>query len=93
MHECVSHHQRERAVAAAEMILGQGGWCVLEVCADIPNQRWEPQVVIFDAVPESVADAVGEEIERQPQRDARLTGCDRRTLRPLPAMGAHLCYV
>lgn len=86
-------YEREQARAAAAWILDQGGWCVFEVCVDVPAQRWEARVVIFDLVPEAVADTVAEEIEYEPDRDARLTGCDRRTLRPEPAIGAHLCYV
>jgi hypothetical protein len=40
-----------------------------------------------------VADAVEEELEYEPQLDARLAGCDRRTLQPDPSKGAFLCYV
>ncbi len=50
-------------------------------------------MVIFDLHPEAVADTVAEEILYEPELDARLTGCDRQTLRPDPGMGAHLCYV
>jgi len=84
---------RSHAAAAAQVVLEQGGWCVLEACVDIPGQRWEPRVLICERDPEAVADAVGDEIEREPGLDARLAGCDRRTLRPDPGMGAQLCYV
>ena len=86
-------HDRSLVIAAAQSILEQGGWCVFEVCTDVPGQRWEARVVIFNLLADSVADAVVEEIEYEPCNDARLTGCDRRTLRPDPEMGAHLCYV
>jgi CBS domain-containing protein len=82
-----------RAVAGAQSILDQGGWCVLEVCVDVPAQCWEARVVIFGLVAEAVADKVATEVTYESERDARLSGCDRRTLRPMPAMGAHLCYL
>ena len=89
----MASYERERTVAAAGFVLEQGGWCVLEVCRDVPRQRWEPQLVLCERDPEVVADALEAETERQPGRDARLSGCDRRTLRPAPSMGAELCYV
>ena len=66
---------------------------MFEVCVDVPAQRWEARSVIFITSAESVADAVEEEIEFEPELDARLTGCDRRALRPAAEMGAHLCYL
>jgi hypothetical protein len=84
---------RPRAVAAAQSILDRGGWCVLEACVDIPRQRWEPRVLIFDLVADAVADAVEAELCDDPSCDARLTGCDRRTLCPDSALGTYLCYV
>jgi CBS domain-containing protein len=86
-------YDRFQAVAGAQSILEQGGWCVLEVCVDVPMQCWEGRVVIFSHDAEAVADNVAREIMYESGRDARLSGCDRRTLRPDPAMGAHLCYV
>jgi len=66
---------------------------VLEVCTDVPRQHWEARVLIFDRVAEAVADAVAEEIAYDPEYDARLTGCDLRTLGPEPGLGAHLVYL
>lgn len=86
-------YQRSDLVGAAQSILDRDGWCVYEACVDVPAQRWEARVVIFDRVAEAVADAVLTEIELEPEHDARLTGCDRRTLCPDVAMGAHLCYL
>jgi hypothetical protein len=83
----------ERALAAAGQIIQNGGWCVLEVCVDIPRQRWEPRVVIFDLSSEAVASEVAQQIDYEPARDARLAACDRRTLRREPGAGAYLCYV
>lgn len=59
----------------------------------MPEQVWEARLLMFDRVAEAVADLVDEEVGAEPQLDARLTGCDRRTLQPDPGMGAHLCYV
>lgn len=78
---------------AAQAILDQGGWCVLEECVDVPSQRWQARLLIFDRVADGVAEVVGFEVAADPDHDLRLTGCDRATLRPDPAMGAHLCYL
>jgi hypothetical protein len=86
-------YERRQAIEAAEAILRQGGWCVFEVCVDVPLQCWEARVLIFDVTAEAVADAIEEEIQVEPTLDARLTGCDRRRLRPEPTMGAYLCYL
>jgi hypothetical protein len=83
----------DRATAAAEQIIQAGGWCVIEVCIDIPGQRWEPRVYVLDRAPAAAARKVGEQIEYEPERDARIAGCDRRTLLPDPAMGSYLCYL
>ncbi len=84
---------RKNARAGAQAILDAGGWCVLEFCIDVPSQRWEVQLLIFELQAEAVAGVVSQEIHAEPGRDARLTGCDRRTLRPSPEMGVHLCYL
>lgn len=86
-------YERSLALDAARSILAQGGWCILERCVDIPRQRWEPRILLFDLTPEAVVDAVQEELELEPEHDARLVGCDRRTLRPEPEMGAYICYL
>jgi CBS domain-containing protein len=86
-------YRRDLAVRAAESILSGRGWCVLEVCVDVPSQLWQARIVIFDLVAESVADAVQDELELEPMLDARLTGCDRRTLKPDPDLGAFLVYL
>jgi hypothetical protein len=89
----VPRYERERTVEAARSIIDGGGWCVVEACVDVPSQQWEVCALVFDLVPESVADLVQEEIEFEPGLDVRLTGCDRRTLRPEPGLGAALCYL
>ena len=65
---------------------------MVEACLDVPEQVWEARILIFNRLPEAVADAVAEEIDFI-EHDARLTGCDRRTLTPDPEMGAPLCYL
>ncbi|MEA2146601.1 MAG: hypothetical protein QOG59_2188, partial [Solirubrobacteraceae bacterium] len=57
-----------------------------------PEQRWESRTLFFDRSPVAVADALALEITYEPQFDARLSGCDRGTLRPVPGMGEFLCY-
>jgi CBS domain-containing protein len=86
-------YDRSRAVEAAQSILDQRGWCINEACVDIPRQRWEPRLVMFDLSAEAIADALESEIELEPEHDARLTGVDRRTLEPIPGIGAYLYYV
>ena len=93
IHRSVSPHERSRTIAAARSILDQGGWCVLEVCVDVPHQLWESRVLIFDLVPNAVADVVDEEVGHEPQLDARLTGCNRCTLQPDEGLGAFPCYL
>jgi CBS domain-containing protein len=84
---------RGRVLIAARAVLDSGGWCVLEACVDVPGQRWDARLLICAEDPEDVADAIIAEILAEPERDARITGCDRRTLRPDPAMHSYLCYV
>jgi CBS domain-containing protein len=84
---------RARVLAAARAVLDNGGWCVLEACIDVPKQRWDTRLLICAEEPEDVADAIVGEILLEPERDARIRWCDRRTLRSDPAMGSHLCYV
>jgi hypothetical protein len=89
----VIEYDRAQTINAAQRILDQRGWCLYEVCLDVPNQVWEPQILIFDIAAEAVADTVEAEISAEPDYDARLSGCDRCTLRPVAAMGAYLCYL
>lgn len=93
MHRPVFRYDRSMVIAAAQSILEQGGWCVLERCVDVPHQQWEPRILVFELIPEAVADAIEEELEYEPEHDARLAACDRRTLHPEPGMGAYLCYL
>lgn len=79
--------------SAAQSILDGGGWCVCEVCVDVPAQVWEPRALICHRDSEAVADAIETEIAEQPGLDVRITGCDRTTLQVQPALGAHLCYL
>ena len=66
---------------------------MFDVCVDVAEQRWESRTLFFDRSPVAVADAVAREIAYEPELDARLSGCDRGTLSPMPGMGAFLCYV
>ena len=89
----VLQYDRALAVSAAQSILDQGGWCILERCIDISRPQWEPRILVFGLTPGAVADAIEEELEYEPEHHARLAGCDRRTLRPDAGMGAYLCYL
>ncbi len=84
---------RSEARAAAQAILDRGGWCVLETGQDGPLRSWDAQLLIFELDAEAVAEVVWQEVCHEPGRDLRLTGCDRRTLRPSAGLGEHVCYL
>lgn len=86
-------YERSQAVAAAQSILDQHGWCVYEACVNVPEQLWESRVLFFDLTAEGVADALEAEIQLEPEHDGRLTGCDRQMLHPEAALGPYLVYV
>jgi CBS domain-containing protein len=79
--------------AAARPILDEELWCVLEVCLDVPAQRWEPRLIVFHREAHEVAAAVREWVDREPDRDVRLSGCDRSSLRPRAGVPPRLCHV
>ena len=93
IHGRMLRYERSRVAEAAQSILDEDGWCVVEVCVDVPAQRWEARLLICDGDPEVVADAIEQELACDWDSDLRLTGCDRRTLRPDPGKGSHLCHV
>jgi hypothetical protein len=93
IHATVLPADHERFVEAAELIIGAGGWFVLEVCLDIPKKGWEPRIVICRADASAVADAVRAELELEPALDARLTWSDRATWLPVRSRGAHLVHL
>jgi hypothetical protein len=86
-------YERSRIFEAARRILDRRGWCLYEVCVDVPAQRWETRALLLDLTAEGVAAACEAEIELEPEYDARLTGVDRRTFLPLPGIGPHLVYL
>lgn len=80
-------------IAAAEAILRRGLWCGLEVCADVPAQRWEQRLVVCRTDPDAVAGVVAEWSRTEPDQDVRMIGCRRGDLRPdrtAPARLVHL---
>ncbi|MEA2254303.1 MAG: hypothetical protein QOG35_348 [Solirubrobacteraceae bacterium] len=83
----------EAIARAAGPILDEGLWCVLEVCLDVPAQRWEPRLIVFRRDRREVAAAVGAWVAQEPDRDVRLSACDRSSLRPEPGVPPRLCYV
>lgn len=84
---------RSEVVSAAQAVIDAGGWCVLELCIDVPTQRWEPRLLVCNERADDVAEAVGIELVLDPACDARISGYNRCTLLREPAMGAHLCRV
>jgi hypothetical protein len=85
-------YERSRVFEAARRILERRGWCLYEVCVDACGQQWEPRTLFLDLTAEGVAEALAEEIELEPEHDARLTGVDRQTLLPLPGISPGVVY-
>lgn len=86
-------YERARVLRAAQAILDRGEGCRFEICLDVPTQHWEARSLILSRSAEQIADAVEHEIDLEPERDARLRGCDRRTLLPSAGAEAELVYV
>jgi len=59
---------------------------LLEAVADRP-------IALVLTLAESVADAIAEEVSREPDRDARLVACDRRSLQHDPSIEPRLCHL
>ncbi|HEX7300471.1 MAG TPA: hypothetical protein VF257_15850 [Solirubrobacteraceae bacterium] len=74
-------------------LVDAGLWCVIEVCTDVPAQRWEPRLVLFltDAV--ALVREVAAWIEDVPMWDARVAGYARDALRRDEAAPTALCHV
>jgi hypothetical protein len=85
-------YERSRVFEAARRILERHGWCLYEACVDASGQEWEPRTLLFDLTAEGVAESLAEEIELEPEHDARLTGVDRQTLLPLPGLSPGVVY-
>jgi CBS domain-containing protein len=86
-------YERGRVLQAAQAILDRGEACGFEICVDVPGQQWESRSLILSRSAEAVATAVEEQITIEPGHDARLAGCDRRTLARSIGGDAHLIYV
>jgi hypothetical protein len=72
---------RPSVIEAAGMILARGDWCTVEVCRDVPQQRWEPRLMICRDGPLVVADALEEWVAADGSEDVRLAGYSRDRLR------------
>jgi len=79
--------------AAARATLDARLWCVVEVCLDVPAQTWEPRLLICRDDPDAVAAAAADWIREAPERDVRLAGYTRDTLRRVDAAPAPICHV
>jgi CBS domain-containing protein len=86
-------YERDRVLQAAQAILDRGEGCMFEVCVNVPAQRWEGRSLILNWSAEEVAAAVQGEIAIEPDLDARLSGCDRRTLARSDGGEPDLVYV
>ena len=83
----------DELVVAVTTIIDADAWCVLELCADAPSQRWEPRLLLCETDPAAVAAAIGAELRREQDADARIRGYDRTTLQPIRDLATHLCQV
>jgi hypothetical protein len=84
---------RTAVIAAARTIVAGGRWCAIEVCRDVPEQHWEPRMLICLSDPLVVADAVEEWVSGDPSRDVRLAGYSRDGLRRDDEGPLVLCHV
>lgn len=84
---------RAALIEAAEEIVARNLWCVVEVCVDVPDQRWERRLVIFRKEGSGVAEAIAGWVRRAPGQDVRLNGCRRTDLRLVAGAPTHLCYL
>ncbi|MBK5115312.1 MAG: TetR/AcrR family transcriptional regulator [Thermoleophilia bacterium] len=84
---------RAASAEAADEILSRRLWCVVEVCVEVPQQRWERRLVICYESGADVADALAEYAGSVPEYDIRLNGCSRTDLRLDSGAPAHLCYL
>lgn len=84
---------REPALRSVRAFLEAGAWCALELCSDIPAQRWQPRLIVCDGRPSFVVDAIAQELDREPNADARITAYHRARLEALPGIPSHLCQV
>jgi hypothetical protein len=76
-----------------EAIVDAGLWCAIEICIDIPAQRWEPRLLIcLTDVPEIVREIV-RWIDDVPMWDVRITGYTREELCREHQAPTALCHV
>jgi len=84
---------REPFVAGAQAIIDAGLWCVVEVCLDVPAQRWEPRLLVCRDDVLAVARTAAEWTCASPDQDVRLAGYTRDTLVRVDEAPAPLCHV
>jgi hypothetical protein len=74
-------------------IVDAGLWCVVEICTDVPAQRWEPRLMLcLTDVVALLREIVGW-IEDVPMWDVRIAGYEREALWRDEAAPTALCHV
>jgi hypothetical protein len=84
---------RTAVIDAARAIVARGRWCAIEVCRDVPEQRWEPRLLICLADPLVIADAVAEWNAAEDTLDVRVAGYSRDGLHRDEGGPLLLCHV
>jgi hypothetical protein len=84
---------RPSLIEAAGTILARGDWCTVEVCRDVPEQRWEARLMICLDDPLVVADAIEEWVAADGSEDVRLAGYSRDRLGRDDEAPVVLCHV
>jgi hypothetical protein len=85
--------RRADVIDAARAIVARGRWCAIEVCRDVPEQRWEPRLLICLPDPLVIADALEEWIAAEDGLDVRVAGYSRDGLRRDEGGPVLLCHV
>jgi hypothetical protein len=55
----------------------RGLWCVIEICADVPAQRWEPRLLLCLTDVVAILGEIASWIKDVPTWDARIAGYTR----------------
>jgi hypothetical protein len=74
-------------------IVEQRLWCVMEVCADVSAQSWEPRLIICERDAADSAISIAEAIKDYPESDLRIAGYTRDTLCRVEQAPTALCHI
>jgi hypothetical protein len=76
-----------------EAIVEAGLWCVIEICIDIPAQRWEPRLLLCLTDVPAILREIIRWIDAVPMWDVRIAGYTREELCREHQAPTALCHV